>query len=79
MVLPAGVALAMFANIQRSFASTNSSQGRTLLSILNVHGLEKGCCRLLCRSLCLPACGAAANQGLVLNVWQSFWMCVDMH
>lgn len=44
MVLPAGVALAMFANIQRSFAPTHSSQGRTMLLVLNMHDLIKGCC-----------------------------------
>ncbi|KAL0024349.1 hypothetical protein WJX79_002004 [Trebouxia sp. C0005] len=31
MVLPAGVALAMFANIQRSFGSTHSSQGNAVM------------------------------------------------
>ena len=38
MLLPAGVALAMFANIQRSFAPTYSSQGRTMLK--HLHNVE---------------------------------------
>ena len=63
MVLPAGVALAMFANIQRSFAPTHSSRGRTMLLILYLHILETGCCRLVCHFLCLQTCRCSCKPG----------------